>query len=308
MRRLVSVLIVALVVAGGLVTASPPARALGCVLGPSLASAARAVGISCPEVDGGTGGEHWGAAGGGCNFGWESTNLPPGMLDFLSATMVTRIAFPAGSGYPGNATFFRKKGKLVGAISIFTKADKTFVMNIDVYGRDGIGWEGVTFDCKTSKDGPMYQMEPFLETKALPDPGGPTTSARTSFITVQGSMTALGSANHLLRVDVTNNDSSATIADVQLDLEGYRVAGFPALPPGAVCTPAEGLVCSADAVAPGATATFVLLLQSDGDLDAGSTVDMAVSSLGLVKSKTSIGSPRVNRHAVINDFFVIDRS
>ncbi|NYD71120.1 hypothetical protein [Herbiconiux flava] len=294
-----------LAVAGGLVAGAPPAQALGCVLGPSLASAARAVGISCPQIDGGSGAEHWGAAGGACNFGWESTNLPPGLLDFLSATMITRAHFTS-DGDSVTATFFRKRGKLVGAITIISRPDKTFTMNVDVYGRDGIGWEGVGFDCKTSKDGPMYKMEPFLETKVLPDPGG-TRSAVTSFVSVRGSMTAVGTATHLLRVDVTNNGTHDTIADVQLDLDGYRVTGVPTLPPGAFCTPAEGLVCMADGIAPGATASYVLLLQSDGDFAAGASIDAAVSSQGLVKSKTSIGAPPVRRAGLVTDFFVIDR-
>jgi hypothetical protein len=153
----------------------------------------------------------------------------------------------------------------------------------------------------------MYQMMPFLETRVLPDAGGPSESPMTSLVSVRGSMTALGTANHLLRIDVTNKGSAPTLADVQLDLDGYRVMGLPALPPGATCAPAEGFVCMADGAAPGATATYVLLLQSDGDLDAGAHVDVAVSALGLVESKTSIGSPSVKRRAMVTDFFVIDR-
>lgn len=307
--RVFSILVVLALLSAAAVVSAPGARALGCVLGPSLGGAAKAVGISCPQIDGGSGAEHWGVAGGACRFGWETTNYPPDLLDFLWATMVTRSNFAVGTSSV-SLSFFRKAGKIVGGVTIVTRPDRTFTMDVMVYGRYGSGWEALRFDCRSSTDGPIYSMEPFLDNEVMPAPGAPastSTSSSTSWLEAHGAMTALGTSNHLLRVDVTNTGSAPTIADVQFDLAGYSVDGLPVLPPGARCLPAEGLVCQNDDVAPGQTVSMVLLLRSTGDLAAGASVDVSVSGMGLRPISFDLGHVPVKKKTVVTDFYRIDR-
>jgi len=305
--RAAAVAACAALLAGGAVVSAEPAQALGCVLGPSLASAAKAAGISCPSVDGAGGEEHWGAAGGACKFGWESSGLPRGIMDFLGSTWVTRKDTHPYDGVTVSTSSFRLRGKLVGQIAVMKRDDQTFTMSIDTWGRDGIPSENVFFDCRTSKDGPIYMTTSVAPSADLMSvPGVPATPAVNGAVAVQGVMTRLGSANFLLRVDLTNSSSKLNIADVQFDLAGYSVDGFPTLPKDAYCQVAEGLVCYTDDLLPGQTETIVLLLHSSGG-DGGESVDVGVSSIGAVKTKVNEGSAAVNHRTVVTDFYRIDR-
>lgn len=292
-----------------------PARALGCVLGYSLGSAARSVGISCPQIEGASGAEHWGAAGGACNFGWESNGYPKELLDFLGASGVTRQLQTLPDGSTDSLSIYRSKGKTIGSIYVVKKPDGTFAMHIAAWNRpgSGFGFETLSFDCARSSDGPMYQgSNPTLggSTPSLPPLpliGSPASPSAAGAIVARGSMSTLGSSNHLLRLDVTNTGTAQNVAVVQLDLAGYRVDGFPTLPAGATCEAAEGLVCSAGPILPGQTVTLVLLLHSDGNDAAGASVDVAVTSVGLAKSKINISSPSVLRKAAVTDFYSLER-
>jgi hypothetical protein len=303
-------------VAGLAVVASPapPAEALGCTLGPSLASAARAVGISCPQVDGVDQATQWGAAGGpasACNFGWESSNYPPGLMEYLNATMASRINYSSSDGDQLSWTLYRRAGKTVGGILLRTRPDHTFTMLIDVRGRSGYTLESVYFDCKTSSNGPMYTASVPSDADPLVGPlpaiGAPSTSPVSGPVAAAGSMSALGRSNHLLRIDVTNTALEAKPVSVDLDIAGYAIDSFAAKPADARCEAAEGLVCAIDSVLPGQTRTLVLVLHDEGSADAAEQVDVAVSSLGLRPMKSSVGSARVNRVASTADYYTLHR-
>jgi hypothetical protein len=306
-------LILALVAVTGasLVAPAPPAEALGCVLGPSLGSAARAVGISCPQVDSVDETHHWGPAGSACNFGWESGNYPPGFMEFLTATQASRQNWADDEGYRFSWTLYRRAGKTVGGILIQTRPDKSFTMLIDVRGRYGYVLESVYFDCKTSHNGPMYtnsvSSDDAPSTSPLPVIGAPAPPPTAGPLAASGSMSTLGRSNYLLRVDVTNTDTESRPATVELDLAGYAVDGFPTLPRDARCEPAEGLVCDLGTVLPGQTLTTVLILHADGAVDKGETVDLAVSSLWLRPLKANIGSAAVNKPALVFDNYLLTR-
>ncbi|MCS5722054.1 hypothetical protein N1028_06980 [Herbiconiux sp. CPCC 203407] len=309
--RLVSAITSALIVAGVGAVASPPASALGCVLGPSLGGAARAVGISCPQMDGIDLASEWGRGGSpasNCHFGWESGNYPPDLLDFLSATSVTRKLDRDEDGTTTAWSLYRRGGKVVGGILIQTRPDHTFSVLIDVRGRSGYRLESVYFDCKTSSDGPIYHEEVPSDPELLPMPGigTPVPSRPTAPVMATGAMTVLGTGNHLLRVDLTNTGTRVNHGSIGFDLGGYRVVGFPTLPAGGVCEAADGLVCSVESIAAGSTVSFVLLLQSEGT-PSGDVVDVSVASLGLRKLSAGIGWAPVNKRSMVFDDFAVSR-
>ncbi len=293
----------------GMYPSASPAAARGCVLGPSLGRAAQAAGISCPEIDGGSGADQWGEArGSACNFGWVSSALPAGFLDFLSKTSVSRRSTPLDESVTLSGSYYRSKGKLVGAIGFATKYDGTFSMTIDVWGRPGSGFahESAYFNCATSSEGPIYQADAGSSPKLMAAPGTAPGSSASMSIATQGSLTALGTANHLLRLDVTNTRATRNFVDVQLDLAGYEVEGFPTLPKGTTCEPAEGLVCHIDEIFPGQKVTLVVLLRSTGDFDGGTDVDAAISSFGWVKAGENAGTLPPKYRALVTDFYRIE--
>jgi hypothetical protein len=314
--RLLAVVTAAIAVSGLALApmTAPPAEALGCTLGPSLASAARAVGISCPQVDGIDQASQWGPAGGpagACNFGWESSNYPPGLMEYLTATMASRINYTSTDGDQLSWTLYRRAGKTAGGILVRTRPDRTFTVLVDVRGRSGYTLESVYFDCQTSSDGPMYTASVPSDADPLAGPlpviGAPPASPVSGPVVAAGSMSTLGRSNHLLRIDVTNTAPEAKPVSVDLDLAGYAVDSFATKPADARCVAAEGLVCAIDSVLPGQTRSFVLVLHDEGAADAAAQVDVAVSSLAMRPLKSSVGSPRVNRIASTTDSYTLGR-
>jgi hypothetical protein len=233
-------------------------------------------------------------------------------MDFLTATQVVRYVEHAPDGSSWSLSMFRRAGKAIGGVLIRTRPDRSFTMQIDVNHRSGYFLESLFFDCKTSKDGPIYTAmvpsdvaEP---QRLLPPVGAPLPASSTGAVDVRGGMTPLGRSNYLLRVDVTNSDTEADHPTVQFDLAGYAVDGFPTLPSGTSCEAAEGLVCSIDTVLPGQTRTIVLMLHQDGAVDRGEVVEIAVASFGLRDFRAHIGMAPVKRRAVITDFYELARS
>ncbi|NYD72004.1 hypothetical protein [Herbiconiux flava] len=294
--------------AGLFVAPTQSASALGCVLGPSLASAAKAAGVSCPDVEGGGGGgAAWGAAGGACAYGWQKGQLPDGMLEYLAGSTWHSESHVLDSGEKVSVTTYLRSGRAIGQVQ-FRSTRSTFVFGISIYGRAGLKEEFAYFDCMQSKDGPIYSSAPYGSPMVMPAAGSPTVPATVRGpVQTRGAMTALPDGKYLLRVDVTNAGSSTNFASIALGLAGYAVEGFPSLPGNVSCEPVEGLICSADGILPGQTVTTVLILSAPGDTAATSTIDVMVASQGLVKTKVSVGSPRVNRSAVVTDFYEVVR-
>ncbi|NQX33419.1 hypothetical protein [Herbiconiux sp. VKM Ac-2851] len=298
------VLVTLALAATALVGLPAKAEALGCVLGPSLATAAKAAGVSCPSLDGVTGPEHWGAAGGACKYGWDSTALPAGLLGFLDATYLSRERYEEVDGSSATGSYYRRGGKLIGAIIFMRRPDHTFAVQIYVWGRGGRAMETAYFDC-------MWPGMTYLDTSAqarhvMPQPGQPPASPTSTRVTARGSMTPLGTANLLLRVDVTNGDTDPNFADLQFDLAGYAVDGFPTLPRGVTCRPHEGLTCSIDSLDPGQTVTLVLLLHDAGTSTVGD-VDLSLSAIGMIRIKDCICHAPVNHPSIVTDFYRVIR-
>jgi hypothetical protein len=310
LRRRLAVLLAGATVLSGLVSFVPAqsASALGCVLGPSLASAAKAAGVSCPDVEGGGGGgEHWGAAGGACAFGWGNGQIPPGMLDFLNGSYVMSDDYILDSGERATRTTFMRGGKTVGQVNIRSRGGR-FVMGINVYERGGLKQEFAYFDCMESSDGAMYKATPYSSLIPMPASGSTTVPAEVKgSVQTRGAMSALPDGKNLLRVDVTNTGKASTFADVFLGLNGYSVESFALLPRVVDCQPYEGLFCTIDGVLPGQTVSMILVVTAGGDPDAAAVIDVDVAAMGLVEIKSSISRPAVNHPAVVTDFYEIRR-
>lgn len=307
-RSFASLVAAAAVLAGLFVAPVQSASALGCVLGPSLASAAKAAGVSCPEVEGGSGGSAaWGAIGGACAYGWKNGQLPDGMLDYLNGSSRLTWNYTTEIGARISRTSYTKGGRAIGYIEI-NSYHGDFVIGISVYGRAGFKQEYGFFDCMLSKDGAIYESERPTGLLPMPATGSPTVPASVQgFIQSRGAMTALPGGKYLLRIDLTSIDTESNFADVILGLAGYSVDSFPLLPRNVSCAPNEALVCSVDGILPGQTVSMIIALTATGDPDSTASIDVTVAAEGLRKMKVSTGSPRVNRPALVTNFYEIAR-
>lgn len=307
-RSFASLIAAAAVLAGLFVAPIQSASALGCVLGPSLASAAKAAGVSCPDVEGGGGGSAaWGAAGGACAYGWQNGGLPPGMLEYLNGSAQYNNDYVADNGDHLSRSTYRRGGHTIGQIEFWSNRG-VFVLAINLYGRAGLKHEFAYFDCMQSKDGAVYKAEPFANLVPMPTPGSTTVPpAVQGYVQTRGAMTALPDDKYLLRIDFTSTDTNRNFIDVALGLDGYSVESFPLLPRAVTCEPLEGLLCSVDGILPGQTVSLIVELAATGDVDAAAAVDVDVAAEGFVKTKVSTGSPRVNRKALVTNFYEVVR-
>jgi hypothetical protein len=296
------------VLAGLFVAPTQSASALGCVLGPSLASAAKAAGVSCPDVEGGSGGgAAWGAMGGACAYGWRNGQLPDGMLDYLNSSTSWTNDYTTDKGARISRTTYVKGGRTIGQIQIHSYHGE-FLMGISIYGRAGFKQEFGYFDCMLSKDGATYQSERPTSLLPMPATGSPSVPASVQgYIQSRGAMTALPDGKYLLRIDLTSTDTESNFADVMLGLAGYSVDSIPLMPRNVDCESHEALVCSIDAILPGQTVSLVFVLTATGVDDSEASIDVTVAADGLRKMKVSTGSPRVNRPALVTNFYAITR-
>ncbi|MGD8195405.1 hypothetical protein ACEXQB_013020 [Herbiconiux sp. P18] len=288
------------------------ASARGCVLGPSLGAAAKAAGVSCPDVEGNgsTGGESgaWGPANGGCKFGWDASQLPAGMLDFLDRGSAFHNEYPSTGGSRITTTTYRREGKTVGQVSVhYYPSDKTFIMTINVYGRAGNKSEFAYFDCADSRDGAMYDNIPGSPTIVMSAPGTAVPVGVEGYVETRGTITAVPDGRYLLRIDVTNTGSQEGFADVYLGLNGYSVDSVVSLPRVARCAPYQGLMCTFDTLLPGQTLSMLIAVRAEGDDSVTSAIDVDVTALGRKKVADDVGSAPVNRTVVTQNLYQVLR-
>lgn len=301
-----------LLLIGAVVVAAPAssATAAACQLGPSIGAVANEVGIACPGTEAGGTGEHsWGAAMSACNYGWDNSQLPAGFLSYPTGTGYTYSFqhFPDDS-QSARMVWTDGKGAVKAMVNIRTFADHRFVMGIHMYGRDGIAHEGAFFDCRSSKNGPVYITYPGSWSIPLPAVGTPPTSTvDAGWIKAAGAMTQLTPGRYLLRVDVTNDGPQADLATVYLDLKGYQVQSIPTLSPLTTCTPDLGLVCSTAGILPGQTISTVLVLDAVGDDVDTTEIDVSVIGSGLVRSRVDVTHPLTMRPDAVMGHYVVSR-
>lgn len=307
-RSFASLIAAAAVLAGLFVAPTQPASALGCVLGPSLASAAKAAGVSCPDVEGGGGGSAaWGATGGACNFGWGRGRIPDGMLDFLNGGYYFSTDSTLDSGERVSRTYYMRGGRTIGQVEIWSYRGR-FVMGINVYGRAGLKQEVAYFDCMESSSGAMYEATPNKNLIPMPGTGSVGVPAEvTGLVQTRGTMSALPDNKYLLRIDVTNTGTTSNYADVFLGLKGYSVESIPLLARGVDCEPYEGLFCVIDSVLPGQTISTIFVLSASGDPVDTETIDVEVSARGLRDIKSSVSHPAIKHPMLVSDSYVITR-
>jgi len=307
-RAFASLIATAAVIAGLFVAPAGSASALGCVLGPSLASAAKAAGVSCPDVEGSGGaGAAWGATGGACAYGWGKGRIPDGMLDFLNGANYFSTSSTLESGERVSRTYYMRGGRSVGQIEIWSYRGK-FVMGINVYDRAGLKQEFAYFDCMESSGGAMYEATPNKNLIPMPGTGSTSIPAEvTGLVQTRGAMSALPDNKYLLRIDVTNTGSTSNYADVFLGLKGYSVESIPLLPRGVDCEPYEGLFCVVDSILPGQTVSTILVLTASGDPVDTEAIDVEVSARGLRQIKSSVSRPSINHSTLVTNFYEVTR-
>ena len=309
-RRLAAVLLAAaFAVAPAAVLPAAPASAAGCQLGPSLGALAARAGVSCPgEADSSdtTTTNGWGPRGSACKYGWDKGQLPDGVLEYISGrTWYTQHTDVKGGSINRSTAF--KNGKAVGEINIEVRTDRTFVLGINVYGRNGIAHEFAYFDCATSSDGVMYFPGGLNAAQIMPVVGSGTVPGTVQGkLEARGSMSALPGGRYLLRVDLTNRSTTAAWSDFAVDLTGYRITGFPALQTGMTCAPVEGAeMCSMDGISAGQTVSTVLLLESTGAT--GPTVGLTVSNPGSMFVTPNLNTAPTNKPVTVTNRYYIER-
>jgi hypothetical protein len=308
-RRLAGFLAGAAVLAGMAAFApASPASAAECVLGPSIGSVAREAGVSCPDGISGTGSDPaWGGTGGACKYGWNDSLLPVGFMSYLDLGKWVSQQSVLDDGERVTRATAIKNGKIIGSIVIHTFKDKTFVMGVNIYDRDGIRHEFAYFDCMKSPDGAMYVPDSPKTVSAMPVIGtGPVPTTLKAGVETRGALSPLAGGKYLLRLDITNTKTAANFADLAISMPGYSVDSFALMSPSMTCEPLEGLECSLPSVGAGQTVSTWIVLNVDGSADP--TIEVAVTSAGYEKVSPSYAEAPRNHRAGVLSFYQLTRS
>jgi hypothetical protein len=130
----------------------------------------------------------------------------------------------------------------------------------------------------------LHQLADMTELSA---PGTPTASDAPAEVLTHASLTPIPSSPNkfFLRVDVTNNKTTASDADIDLDLSSFALQGVVSMPGDASCPFATAVDerCTFPNVAAGATETMMFVVKADASSSTTATLPIRTSFPGYVR-------------------------